>query len=71
MTMSASATKCRPPPAQMPLTAAITGFHTWLCHAVNCSVGVEVRRESSCSASWSQGDLRTSTPVWNAEPLPC
>ena len=32
MTMSASATKCSPPPAHTPLTAAITGFHTSLCH---------------------------------------
>ena len=37
ITMSASATKCSPPPAHTPLTAAITGFHTSLCHAVNCS----------------------------------
>ncbi len=33
--MSASATQWNPPPAQMPLTAVITGFHTLLCHAVN------------------------------------
>ena len=35
--MSASATKWSPPPAQTPLTAAITGFQTWLCHAVSRS----------------------------------
>ena len=28
ITMSASATQWNPPPAQMPLTAVITGFHT-------------------------------------------
>ena len=34
ITMSASATQWKPPPAQMPLTAVITGFrHRW-CHAV-------------------------------------
>ena len=37
MTTSASATKCRPPPAQTPFTAAITGFDTRLCHAVRRS----------------------------------
>ena len=37
MTMSASATKCSPPPAQVPLTAATTGFHTWFCQAVRRS----------------------------------
>ena len=33
-TMSASATQWNAPPAQMPLTAVITGFHTSWCHAV-------------------------------------
>ena len=37
ITMSASATKCSPPPAHTPFTAAITGFHTPLCHAVSRS----------------------------------
>ena len=40
ITMSASATKCSPPPATVPLTAAITGFHTLLCHAVKRELGV-------------------------------
>ena len=44
ITMSASATKCSPPPAHTPLTAAITGFHTWLCHAVSRSSASRVRR---------------------------
>ena len=30
MTMSASATQWKPPPAQIPLTAVITGFHDLL-----------------------------------------
>ena len=34
ITMSASATQWKPPPAQMPFTAVITGFHTSLCHDV-------------------------------------
>ena len=34
ITMSESAIQWNPPPAQMPLTAVITGFHTSLCHAV-------------------------------------
>ena len=33
-TMSASATKWSPPPAQMPFTAVITGFCTCWCQAV-------------------------------------
>ena len=32
--MSASATQWKPPPAQMPLTAVMTGFQTWWCQAV-------------------------------------
>ena len=34
--MSASATQWKPPPAQMPLTAVMTGFHTCWCQAVKC-----------------------------------
>ncbi len=34
MTMSASATQWNPPPAQMPLTAVMTGFQMWFCQAV-------------------------------------
>ncbi len=41
-TMSASATQWNAPPAHSPFTAVMTGFHTWLCHAVkrrsNCSI---------------------------------
>jgi hypothetical protein len=36
MTMSASATQWNPPPAQIPLTAVMTGFQTFWCHAVKC-----------------------------------
>ena len=36
MTMSASATQWKPPPAQIPLTAVMTGFQTFWCHAVKC-----------------------------------
>ena len=36
ITMSASATQWKPPPAQMPFTAVITGFHTCWCQAVKC-----------------------------------
>ena len=32
--MSASATQWKPPPAQIPFTAVMTGFHTRLCQAV-------------------------------------
>ena len=34
ITMSASATQWNPPPAQIPFTAVITGFHTCWCQAV-------------------------------------
>ncbi len=34
ITMSASATQWNPPPAQMPFTAVMTGFHTFWCQAV-------------------------------------
>ncbi len=36
ITMSASATQWNAPPAQMPLTAVITGLATPCCHAVKC-----------------------------------
>ena len=36
ITMSASATQWNAPPAQMPFTAVITGFHTSWCQAVKC-----------------------------------
>ena len=36
ITMSASATQWNAPPAQMPLTAVITGLSTPWCHAVKC-----------------------------------
>ena len=70
ITMSASATKCSPPPAHMPLTAAITGFHTSLCQAVRRSSARLVRRDCSRSASGSRPSWATSSPVWNAGPLP-
>jgi hypothetical protein len=44
ITMSASAIQWNPPPAQMPLTAVITGFHTLLCHDVKW-------RSNSCTDS--------------------
>ena len=34
ITMSESAIQWKAPPAQIPLTAVITGFHTSLCHTV-------------------------------------
>ena len=40
--MSASATQWKAPPAHRPLTAVMTGFHTWLCQAV--------KRRSHCSS---------------------
>ena len=69
--MSASATKCRPPPAHTPLTAAITGFQTSLCHAVrrSCEVLACVG-DCSRSASGSLLSCTTSRPVWNARPSP-
>ena len=70
ITMSASATKCRPPPAHVPLTAAMTGFHTWLCQAVSLSSASRVRRDCSRSASLSRLSWTTSRPVWKAGPLP-
>ena len=70
MTMSASATKCSPPPAHVPLTAAITGFHTWLCQAVRRSSARLVRRDCSRSASGSRLSWAMSSPVWKAGPLP-
>jgi hypothetical protein len=63
MTMSASATKWSPPPAHTPLTAAITGFQTSLCHAVNLSSARLVRRDCSRSASLSRDSCTTSSPV--------
>ena len=42
ITMSASATKWSPPPAHTPFTAAITGFHTSLCHAVSRSSNASI-----------------------------
>ena len=70
ITTSASATKCSPPPAHTPLTAAITGFVTSLCHAVKRSSNRFVRRLCSRSASRSRLICATSTPVWNASPAP-
>ena len=58
------------PPAQTPLTAAITGFPTPLCQAVSRSATSRVRRDCSRSASLSRASWRTSRPVWNASPLP-
>ena len=55
--MSASATRCSPPPAHTPLTAAITGFHTPQCHDEIFSSASRVRRECSRIASLSRGDL--------------
>ena len=46
MTMSASATKWSPPPAQIPLTAAITGFVTPQCQAVSAA------RHASSGENW-------------------
>ncbi len=68
--MSASATKCSPPPAHTPLTAAITGFHTSLCQPVNRSSNRFVRRDCSRRASGSRASWATSSPVWNALPAP-
>ncbi len=68
--MSASATKCSPPPAHTPFTAAITGFHTSLCHAVKRSANRFVRRDCSRSASRSRASCATSRPVWKASPFP-
>ena len=53
ITTSASATKCSPPPADTPLTAAITGLPIPLCHAVSRSSARLVRRDSSRSAPGS------------------
>ena len=70
MAMSASATKWRPPPAQVPLTAAITGLVTPQCHEVIRSAKSRVRREPARSASGSLASCFTSSPVWKALPLP-
>ena len=70
ITMSASATKCSPPPAQVPLTAAMTGLRTSLCQAVNRSSARLVRRDCSRSASGSEANWPTSRPVWKADPFP-
>ena len=66
MTMSASATKWSPPPAQLPLTAAMTGVHTWLCHAVNRSSASRVRRDCSrhrLLVTAQRGDVETGLEV--------
>ena len=70
ITMSASATKCRPPPAHMPLTAAITGLRTPLCQALMRSSARLVRRDCSRSAAGSRASWATSSPVWKAAPAP-
>ncbi len=62
ITMSASATKWRPPPAHTPLIAAITGFHTELCHAVSRSSDRFVRRDCSRSASGFAAQLHDVEP---------
>ncbi len=63
-TMSASATKCRPPPAQTPLTAAITGLETPLCQPVMRSSARLVRRDCSRRASGLRASSTTSRPDW-------
>src|SRR5262249_17191163 len=70
ITTSASATKCNPPPAHIPLTAAITGVHTSLCHAVKRSAASRVRRDCSRIASLSRPSAATSRPVWKLRPSP-
>ena len=70
ITMSASATKCSPPPATVPLTAAITGFQIFNCHAVNASSASRVRRDCSRNAAGSRLNSATSSPVWNVLPSP-
>ena len=70
MTMSASATKCSPPPAQIPFTAATTGFHTSLCHDVSRSSARRVRPDCLRRASGSRLSWTTSSPVWNTPPSP-
>ncbi len=69
-TMSASATKWRPPPAHTPLTAAITGLRTPLCQALMRSSARLVRRDCSRSAAGSRASWATSSPVWNEAPAP-
>jgi hypothetical protein len=44
MQMSASATQWNPPPAQIPLTAVITGLVTFWCQAVKWTSQVSIER---------------------------
>ncbi len=50
-TMSASATKCSPPPAHTPFTAVMTGFATPQCQAVMRSSARRVRPDCLRRAS--------------------
>ena len=70
MTTSASATKCSPPPAQTPLTAAMTGFQTWLCQAVSRSSARLVRRDCSRRASGPWPAPPRPARSWKARPSP-
>ena len=70
MTMSASATKCSPPPAHVPLTAAITGLVTPQCQEVIRSAKSRVWRALARSASGSLASCPISSPVWKDRPLP-
>src|SRR5262245_29059865 len=70
ITMSASATKCSPPPAHTPFTAAITGFQIFSCQDVKASSASRVRRDCSRSAAGSRLSSAMSSPVWNALPSP-
>ena len=57
ITMSASATQWKPPPAQMPLTAVITGFHTSLVPRGEVQVEVLDRLAVALHAHAVGGDL--------------
>ena len=55
--MSASATQWNPPPAQMPLTAVMTGFQTCWCQAVKCRSKSSHRLPVALHADPVGGDL--------------
>jgi hypothetical protein len=70
MTTSASATQWKPPPAQIPFTAVITGLATFWCQAVKCRSQFSIDSRYRSMPTPSLASSATSTPVWNARPSP-
>ncbi len=60
----------RPPPAHAPLTAAITGVLARRCATRSAGAGLSRAPRLLAGASRSRLSCTTSSPVWNAFPLP-